>query len=86
MASLRIASLSNMFALQLFNGGKLFPLKDAATGSDIPDYQGYVALAWLAQLGIVKQHGRRSGYTLAPGERVVELVGAAWAALPEWRG
>ena len=71
---------------KLFNGGDLFPLKDATTGSEIPDYQGYVALAWMAQLGIVKQHGRRSGYTLAPGEQVEELVGAAWAALPEWRG
>lgn len=71
---------------KLFIGGDLFPVKDFATGSEIPDYQGYVALAWMAQLGIVKQHGRRSGYTLAPGEQVEELVGAAWAALPEWRG
>ena len=71
---------------KLFNGGELFPLKDASTGAELPDYQGYVALAWMAQLGIVRQHGRRSGYTLVSGERVEELVCAAWAALPEWRG
>ncbi len=71
---------------KLFNGGELLPLRDTATGAEIPDYQGYVALAWLAQLGVVKQHGRRSGYTLGRREGIEDTVAAAWAELPEWRG
>lgn len=39
----------------------LLPLKDS--GSDIPDYQTYLVLAWLRSIGLVIQHGRQ-GYSL----------------------
>ena len=82
-----IAALQKVGAkLKVFNGGALFPLGNAATGQDVPDYQGYLALAWLTHLGIVKQHGRRSGYSLAKDGQIADSIDAAWAALPEWRG
>ena len=72
--------------LKVFNGGALFPLKNAATAEDVPDYQGYLALAWLTHLGVVKQHGRRSGYSLAKDGQIGDSINSAWAALPEWQG
>jgi len=71
---------------QLFTGDKLLPLKDATDGSPLADYQAYVALAWLKHLGIVKQHGRKSGYTLVPDKQVDSITTAAWAELKEWQG
>jgi hypothetical protein len=71
---------------KMFTGDKLLPLKDPAGGQRLPDYQAYVALAWLRQLGVVKQHGRRSGYTVASGKQVDSIITASWPELPEWRG
>jgi hypothetical protein len=71
---------------RLFNGDALLPLKDPTSGDAIPDYQGYVALAWLKHLRIVEQRGRRAGYTLATSKQIESVVAAAWPELPEWRG
>jgi hypothetical protein len=70
----------------VFTGDKLLPLKDPADGSRVPDYQAYVALAWLKELGIVKQLGRKSGYKLAAEQQAEATITTAWAALEEWRG
>jgi hypothetical protein len=71
---------------KLFNGDALLPLKDPADGSVIPGYQAYVALAWLTQLGVLKQHGRRGGYSLTADKQIESAVTAAWQELVEWRG
>jgi hypothetical protein len=71
---------------RLFNGDALLPLKDRSTGEAIPDYQAYVALAWLRQLGVVEQRGRRAGYTLVPSKQIESTITAAWPELAEWRG
>jgi hypothetical protein len=71
---------------RMFTGDKLLPLKDTIDGARIADYQAYVALAWLKQLGIVEQHGRKSGYTLVPDKQIDSIVMAAWPELAEWRG
>jgi hypothetical protein len=71
---------------KLFNGDALLPLKNPTDGSDVPDYQGYVALAWLRQLGIVEQRGRRAGYTLASEKQIDSTITTAWPELVEWRG
>lgn len=70
---------------RMFTGDKLLPLKDATDGSRIADYQAYVALAWLKHLGIVDQHGRKSGYTLVSDKQIESIVTAAWPELAEWR-
>jgi hypothetical protein len=71
---------------KMFNGDALLPLKDPTASSAIPDYQAYVALAWLKHLGVVEQHGRRSGYTLVPEKQIDSTITAAWPELAEWRG
>jgi hypothetical protein len=71
---------------RLFHGDAMLPLKDPTDGSLIPDYQAYVALAWLKDLALVEQHGRRAGYTLAHEKQIDSTITAAWRDLPEWRG
>jgi len=70
---------------KMFNGDMLLPLKDPTTGSAVPDYQAYVALAWLKHLGVVEQHGRRSGYSLIPEKQIDSAITVAWPELSEWR-
>jgi hypothetical protein len=71
---------------KLFNGDALLPLKNPTNGGAVPDYQGYVALAWLKHLGVVDQRGRRAGYTLAPDKQIDSTITVAWPELAEWRG
>ena len=59
----------------------LLPLK-ADDGSEIPDYQAYVSLAWLRQIGAVEQNGRQ-GYTVKKPDELRGKIDAAWASLPE---
>ncbi len=64
-----------------FTSDDLFPLKDAATGEELPDYQAYVALAWFRMTQLVDQLGRR-GY-LSKHSRVIEQVSSVnWGKLP----
>lgn len=71
---------------KLFNGDALIPLKDPSDGAPLPDYQVYVALAWLTNMGVLEQRGRRAGYALVPQKQVDSTITAAWPGLPEWRG
>jgi hypothetical protein len=71
---------------KLFNGDALLPLKDPSSGAAVPDYQAYVALAWLKHLGVVEQRGRRAGYTLVPSKQIDSTITAAWPDLAQWRG
>lgn len=60
---------------------KILPLK-LGEDSEVPDYQVYVGLAWIRQIGAVKQNGRQ-GYTINnPGE-LTNTVEAAWSKLPD---
>ncbi len=49
-----------------FTADVLLPLKDSVGGSEIPDYQTYLTLAWLRSTGLITQHGRQ-GYSLPAG-------------------
>lgn len=71
---------------KLFNGDALLPLKDPSSGTAVPDYQAYVALAWLKHLGVVEQRGRRAGYMLVPSKQIDSTITTAWPELAEWRG
>ena len=70
----------------LFKGDEILPVGDMRDGAAVPNYQGYVALAWLKHLGLVEQRGRRTGYALIAERQADGVVAAAWPALPEWRG
>jgi len=45
-----------------------------------------VALPSPPHLGIVKQHGRKSGYSLVPEMQIDSITTAAWAELTQWQG
>ncbi len=69
-----------------FTSDNLNPLKDSETGGVFPTYQVFVALAWLRNLGLVKQHGRKGGYTLITERPFDATVANTWPELPAWRG
>jgi len=69
-----------------FTSDHLSLLKDPARGGVFPLYQVFVVLAWLRQLGLVKQHGKKGGYTLIPERPLDTTVAAAWLGLPTWPG
>jgi hypothetical protein len=66
-------------------GGKRFtmdavlPLKDAS-GSEVPDYQTYLCLAWLRTMGLIKQHGRQ-GYSLPRNGDISNAAESEWNRL-----
>lgn len=62
---------------------EMFPLTDR-DGEVIPDYQAYLALAWLCDLGVVEKLGRQ-GYKRRSGN-LSRDVGNAWNRLPERGG
>jgi hypothetical protein len=69
-----------------FSSENLNPLKDSETGGVFPTYQVFVALALLRKLDLVKQHGRKGGYSLLRDKPLDATVAAAWEELPAWRG
>jgi hypothetical protein len=64
---------------QRFTVDGILPLKDG--GTEIPDYQTYLTLAWLRSVGLLTQHGRQ-GYSLPEGTDLSELIGGQWDSLP----
>lgn len=53
----------------------------ADDGSEIPDYQSYLCLAWLRSIGVVDQQGKE-GYVLGDGHgSLVEQAKTAWPEL-----
>jgi hypothetical protein len=75
----RIAS--NGSAEKLFRLDDLLPLRDPASGADVPGYQAYVCLGWLKSESLVRQHGRR-GYTVPDPRKLVAAVESRFQKLP----
>lgn len=63
-----------------FTVDDLLPLKDAASSSEIPDYQTYLTLAWLRSVDLITQHGRQ-GYSLLPGTDLERESERLWSQL-----
>ena len=65
----------------LITAPDFMPVVDPEGGSEIPQYQAYLTLAWLVAERVVEKHGRQ-GYTLpeqdAPQARFEDL----WNSLP----
>jgi hypothetical protein len=71
---------------RLFNGDALLPLKNGSNGGSVPDYQVYLALGWLKDLGVLQQRGRRGGYSWLRDKQIDSAITAAWPGLAEWQG
>ena len=81
-----VRQLKQLAAAGTFTSDDLSLLKDPATGRVFPLYQIFVVLAWLRKLGLVKQHGRKTGYTLLTDRPLDDTINAAWEELSQWRG
>jgi hypothetical protein len=64
-----------------FTTENLFPLRDPADRSEIPDYQAYLTLAWLRGNGLLVQHGRQ-GYSLPEATDLTREIDQLWNSLP----
>lgn len=60
---------------------KILPLK-MDDGNDIPDYQVYLSLAWLRQIQVVIQNGRK-GYAIRKPADFLQKIDRAWSELGE---
>jgi len=73
-----IVRLANEF--EVISMDKILPLK-SVDGSEIPDYQAYLCLAWLRNVELVAQKGRE-GYSIDNPETLVNRIASAWDEMP----
>ncbi|MCC6741394.1 MAG: hypothetical protein IT452_20290 [Planctomycetia bacterium] len=71
---------------KLFKGGDILAALEASGRGTVPDYQTYVALAWMKDLKLVVQRGRKAGYAVPETKTVKASLPEAWQQLPEWNG
>jgi hypothetical protein len=67
---------------RIFQINALLPLSDPKDGSDIPDYQVYLVIAWWRGAGLLDQHGRQ-GYSIPNANQLLQAVESAWTKLLE---
>lgn len=67
---------------RIFQINALLPLSDPKDGSEIPDYQVYLVIAWWRSAGLLDQHGRQ-GYSISNASQLHQAVESAWAKLLE---
>lgn len=67
---------------RVFSTDQVLPIRDPADGSEIPNYQSYVCIAWLKQTGLIDQHGRQ-GYSVPRLAEFKDAVESIWRTLPK---
>lgn len=67
---------------RIFQVNALSPLIDPKDGSEVPDYQVYLVIAWWRGAGLLDQHGRQ-GYSIPNAKQLQQAVESAWMKLPE---
>jgi hypothetical protein len=66
---------------ELFPFEEVLPIVDPQTGTEVPGYQAYAALAWFRKEGLVIQQGRQ-GYSLLQNIKLIDAVEQRWGELP----
>lgn len=66
---------------RIFTTDTILPIHDG-NDNEIPNYQSYVCISWLKQIGLIDQHGRQ-GYSIPRIADLPKNVESLWAALPE---
>ena len=67
---------------RIFQINALLPLSDPKDGTEIPDYQVYLVIAWWRSTGLLDQHGRQ-GYSIPNASQLYQAVESAWTRLQE---
>ena len=66
---------------ELISMESMLPIANQESGSEFPDYQSYLCLAWLRDIGVVEQQGR-DGYRKSTNKTIFEAANEAWKTLP----
>lgn len=64
-----------------FTMAHILPLKKKDDQDELPSYQVYVCVAWLKQLGLITQHGRK-GYSISHPSKLEFSAEKSWQKLP----
>lgn len=67
---------------RIFQINALLPLRNPTDGSEIPDYQVYLIIAWWRSAALLDQHGRQ-GYSIPKAGQLLQSVESAWVKLAE---
>jgi hypothetical protein len=67
---------------KVFATDKLLPVTNPDDGAPVPEYQVYVALAWLKHIGLIDQHGRQ-GHSIPRAATLDRAVETVWGQLTE---
>jgi hypothetical protein len=65
----------------VFTMEQILPVNDGS-GTEVPSYQAYLALAWLRSLGLVQRKGKE-GYALANGALDNAKLQRLWSSVPD---
>ena len=71
---------SSVRGSDLFDMESLLPVPDSS-GGEVPDYQAYLTLRWLQEVGIVEKRGR-DGYVLRTRARGDNDFEKLWSGIP----
>lgn len=67
---------------RIFQVNALLPVRHPTDGSEIPDYQVYLVIAWWRSASLLDQHGRQ-GYSIPNTGQLPQAVESAWSKLPK---
>lgn len=70
---------------RIFSTEEVLPIHEPGDGSEIPNYQAYVGIAWLKHTGLIDQHGRQ-GYSVPRLDDLQRDVESLWQSLPNNNG
>ena len=80
-----LSVIADVLNVQRMDDGVLRPPQEFlplsnADGEKIPDYQSYLCIAWLRDIGVVERHGRH-GYCVPDPTSIEERIEQAWNQL-----
>lgn len=80
-----LGAVTEAIKVQRTNDGELRPPQEflpltTPSGETIPDYQSYLCIAWLRDIGIVQRHGRH-GYRVPDPTSIENRIEQAWKEL-----
>lgn len=80
-----LSAVAEALRVQRLDDGVLRPPQEFlplsnASGEQIPDYQSYLCMAWLRDIGIVERHGRH-GYSVPDPSNLEGRIADAWEQL-----
>lgn len=67
---------------RVFSTDEFLPIHDPSESIEVPNYQAYVGISFLKQVGLIDQHGRQ-GYSIPRAAELKDAVESFWKNLPD---